>query len=166
MTVRKAHLNDASIIVEFWKEFMNEHDEIVLKENPKIIPYLRKYLRRKENAADMFKEFIEENIRSRDALVLIAEVEEEPVGYCLAKIQSTIPILIVDKIGSIYDLFVRKEFRGMGLSSQLMNETIKWLEKKSIKHVTLNVSVDNKQARKVYQKWGFMDFQISMRRAI
>ncbi len=166
MTVRNARLEDVFSIVELWKEFMTEHDELVFKENPQIVPYLRKYLRKKENAASLFKAFILENIRSDDALVLMVEVEGEPVGFSLALIQNTIPIFVVEKIGAISDLFIKKQFRGRGLSSQLKNETVKWLKKKDITHATITVYADNKHAREIYKEWGFMDFQVVMRRAI
>jgi len=166
MIVREAHLKDASSIVDMWKDFMEEHDELVFKANPRIKSYIQKYLKRKEVAANLFKEYVQENIRADDARVLLVEVEGDPVGYCLTRIQSTIPIFIVEKIGFINDLFVRKEFRGMGLSSQLKNETIKWLKKKGITHVSVAVFADNEHARKIYKKWGFLDFQVGMRQGI
>ncbi len=166
MTVRNARLEDVSSIVELWKEFMAEHDELVFKENPQIEPYIRKYLKKRENAASLFKAFIQENIRSDDALVLITEVEGEPVRFSLALIQNTIPIFVVEKIGAISDLFIKKSFRGRGLSSQLKNETIKWLKKKNIAHATITVYADNKHAREIYKEWDFQDFQVVLRRAI
>ncbi|MFX0201231.1 MAG: GNAT family N-acetyltransferase, partial [Candidatus Hodarchaeota archaeon] len=71
-----------------------------------------------------------------------------------------------EKIGAISDLFIKKQFRGRGLSSQLKNETVKWLKKKDITHATITVYADNKHAREIYKEWGFMDFQVVMRRAI
>lgn len=166
MTVRNARLEDVFIILELWKEFIAEQDELVFKENPQIEPYFRKYLRKRKNAANLFKAFIQENIRSDDVLVLIAEVKGEPVGFSLTIIQNTIPIFVVEKIGAISDLFIKKHFRGRGLSSQLKNETIKWLKKKDITHVTITVNADNKHAHEIYKEWGFLDFQVVLRRAI
>ncbi|MFQ6126563.1 MAG: GNAT family N-acetyltransferase [Candidatus Heimdallarchaeota archaeon] len=166
MFIRKANLKDAAIIMGLWKEFMKEHDALLFEENPNIKPYIQKYLQRKETAANQFKDYIQENIQSDDALVLIVEGEGEPVGFSLAQIKNTIPILMVEKIGFITDLFIRKAFRGRGLSSQLKNETFKWLKKKGIMHIAIGVYADNKHAREIYKKWGFMEFQVVMRREL
>lgn len=145
---------------------MDELDELVFIENPEMKPYFQKYLKMKDNAFVIYEEYIQENIRSDDALVLVGEVDGAPVGYCIARIERTLPIYTIETMGFINKLYVKREFRGRGLSSQLNTETIKWLKEKGVRHVSIHVYADNKQARQIYEKWGFKDFQIEMRRAL
>jgi GNAT superfamily N-acetyltransferase len=166
MTVRKATLNDAPAVLRLWADCMDELDERVFTENPAMKPYFQTFLRMKEDALEIYIEYIQENIRSEDALVLIGKMDGAPVGYCIAQIKRTLPIYTVETMGFINKLYVKKEWRGRGISSQLNAETIKWLKEKGAKHVSIHVYADNKPARQIYENWGFREFQIELRREL
>src|SRR3989338_2061871 len=100
--IRKANIRDIPTILILWKEFMNEHDKIVLNKNPKLKPYLM----RKNNATGIMKNFVQKNINAKNSVVYIAEVNSKPAGYCLALIKDNIAIFNLSKIGYISDLFV------------------------------------------------------------
>jgi GNAT superfamily N-acetyltransferase len=69
----------------------------------------------------------------------------------------------LEKFGYIAAIFVREEFRDWGISSKFKDETFKWLRRKGIENVSLNVLQDNSQAIKVYEKWGFSTILSEMR---
>ena len=129
LSIRKATLRDISTIVELWKEFMRYHDELVINDNPRFAPLLM----RKRNAADLFQEFTRTNIQSKDADIFLAEVDGEPAGYCLITIKDNIPIYELERLGIISDLFVKKEFRGIGIGSRLKNEAVNWFKEQGMK---------------------------------
>jgi len=162
MIIRKANLKDVTKIVDLWKKFIKYPDEIIIKNNKKVRPYFVK----KKNAVTLFRKYIQKNILSKDAIIHIAEVDGKPVGYSLSFIKNTIPIFKMKKIGYISDLFVKKEFRGMGISTKLKDEAIKWFKKKGMKHASIMVYTDNKFAHSIYKKWGFFDFHLEMRKKI
>jgi GNAT superfamily N-acetyltransferase len=162
MIIRKATLKDVSKIVNMWKDFMKYHDEVVVKKNPKTKPHLVK----KKDAAKRFRKYIKTKIRSRNATIHIAEIDEKAVGYSLVYIESTVPIFKVDKIGRIGDLYVKKEFRGRGISSRFKEEAVKWFKKKGMKYMSIQVYTDNKFAHSIYKHWGFFDYHLEMRRKI
>ncbi|MBD8026278.1 GNAT family N-acetyltransferase [Ureibacillus sp. Re31] len=56
--------------------------------------------------------------------------------------------------GFIYELFVLNEFRGNGISKQLMNAGIEHLKQDGYSEIRLSAFVDN-QAIKLYEKLGF-----------
>lgn len=56
--------------------------------------------------------------------------------------------------GFIYELFVLNEFRGNGISKQLMNAGIEHLKQDGYSEIRLSAFVDN-QAIKLYEKFGF-----------
>jgi GNAT superfamily N-acetyltransferase len=162
MIIRKADLKDVTDTVDLWKEFMKYHDEIIIKKNKKVKPYLTK----KKNAADIFRKYVQKIILSKDSITHVAEVEGRLAGYSLNCINNNIPVFKIKKIGYMSDLFVKKEFRGLGISTKLKNEAIKWFKKKGIKYVSIKVHNDNELAHSIYKKWGFFDFHTEMRKKI
>lgn len=162
MIIRKANLKDVPTIVKLWKEFMKDHDKIVIKENPKLKPHLVK----KKDAADIFRKMIQKNIRSKNGVVHIAEVDGKSAAYSLIFIKDNIPVYKLEKIGYMSDMFVRKEFRGLRISSKFKDEAIKWFKKKRINYISLKVYPENKHAHSIYKNWDFFDYQIDMRRKI
>ncbi len=162
MIIRKANLKDVPTIVNLWKEFMKYHDEILIKKNKKVKPHLVK----KKNAANIFRKFVRKNILSKNSIIFVAEIEGKLVGYSLNYIKDNIPIFNVGRIGYICDLFVKKEFRRMRISTKLKNESIKWFKKKGIKYASITVHNYNELAHSIYKKWGFFDFHIEMRKKI
>ena len=160
--IRKAKVEDIPDILILWKEFMHEHDNIILNKNPKLKPYLI----RKNNATDIMRKFIQKNIKTKNSVVYIANVKSKPAGYCLALIKDNIAIFNLSKIGYISDLFVKKEYRRKNISSEFKNIVIRWLKDRKIKHISLVVKKDNKFAYSVYKKWGFFDYHIEMRKKL
>jgi len=159
ITIRKAKLKDVKTIVDLSSEFIKYHDKVILKNNPKLKPYLKK----KKNIDALFRKFVIKNIRSRNGLVLIAEDGEKPIGYSLNYIKNNIPVFAIEKIGYVSDLYVDKKYRGKKVSSRFKDEVFKWLKKRGIKHVSICAYVDNHFALKVYKKWGFVDFHTELR---
>ena len=70
------------------------------------------------------------------------------------------------KVGYIEEFFLVEKFRGKGISTRLMNETIKWFKQKKIEFVSLCVFTKNKGVVNVYKKFGFESFSIYMRKKI
>lgn len=56
--------------------------------------------------------------------------------------------------GFIYELFVLKEFRGKGISKQLMSAGIEHLKQDGYSEIRLSAFIEN-QAIKLYEKFGF-----------
>lgn len=160
--VRKATVKDIPTLVKMWKEFMKEHDSIVTRECSTMKPYCS----RKQKATSMFKRFIQKNIRSPNSIVLVAETNGKPAGYCLSQIKKGVPIYTVGKLGHISDLFVTKKFRGSGISSRFKQESFKWFRQKGLTYSSIMVSPYNKKAKSIYKNWGFEGYHLEMRRKI
>jgi ribosomal protein S18 acetylase RimI-like enzyme len=67
--------------------------------------------------------------------------------------------------GFIYELFVLEEFRGNGISKQLMETCIEHLKQDGFSEVRLSVYAGN-QAIKLYEKLGFKNKIITMSMSI
>ncbi len=162
LEIREASLKDVPEIVRLWTEFMGHHDKLVLKENKK----LKSFLVKRKNAADKYKEFLQEHFKLKKGTVFLAEVDDTIVGFTLVIVKDEIPIFEIKKIGYVSDLFVKEKFRKLGISSKLRDEAITWFKKKGLKHMSIGLYNDNKFARSVYKRWGFFDYKIEMRRQI
>ena len=162
MIIRKAKLTDINAIVNLWEEFMKDHDKIILKINPKV----KIYIDRKSSAKLCFKKFAVKQIKSKNGLLLIAEVDKKPAGYCLSLIKTDIPIYKINKLGYISDLFVKKQFRGMNISSKFKDLSFEWFKKRKIKQASIVVYYWNKQSLGIYKKWGFFERQLELRKKL
>jgi len=162
LAVREAGFKDIPEIVGLWTEFMALHDKIVLGRNKKLGPYIAK----RKAASDNYRNFLQEKLKSKKGTVFLAEVDGKPAGFTLVFEKDEIPIFEIKKIGYVSDLFVKEEFRGLGISSKLRDKAINWFKKKGLKHMSIGLYNDNEFAHSVYKRWGFFDYKVEMRRQI
>jgi len=162
MIIKEATLDDIPRIVDLWIEFMKEHDNLIINENPK----LKEFEVKDKNMGESYKEFLKSHIESPDGIVFIVQENEEIVGYALLFIKDEIPIYQNKKIGYASDLYVKKNFRNKGISSKLRDKALEWFKEKGMKFVAAPLHSDNKFAHSVYKKWGFFDYKIEMRKKI
>jgi ribosomal protein S18 acetylase RimI-like enzyme len=157
--IRKARLNDVETISTLWPELVKTQNEIVEKHYPQ---HLDSFCLKK-NSDEIFRDSVRKMIHSKNGLVLLSEIDEKTVGFSTSIIKKNFPIFQLEKFGYIAAIFVREEFRDWGISSKFKDETFKWLRRKGIENVSLNVLQDNSQAIKVYEKWGFSTILSEMR---
>jgi len=162
ITIRKAKLKDLDMMVGLWNTFMKLHNDIVIKNNNKI----RVHVLMKKNADDMFYKWTKSNIRSKDALVLIAEYDGVPIGYSMAYIKNNVRIYKIDKTGYLSDMYIKKKYQGKGISSMLKDKTFAWMRKNNIAYASVQVYDDNLHAYNVYKNWGFFEFITEMRKKL
>ncbi|MES9665817.1 GNAT family N-acetyltransferase [Bacillus cereus] len=100
-----------------------------------------------------------EPLLEKGSYYLIATENDKIMGWILigaSKDQFT------DKMnGFIYELFVREEFRGNGISKRLMRTAIEHLRQDGYSEVRLSAFAGNK-AIKLYEKMGFNIRTVSM----
>ncbi len=154
----KARIRDVDAIVKMAVKFESDHRAIVTRENPKIRPVLM----RKKNWAGIFRKYVVKCIRSRNSDLFIAWDGKMPVGYSLLQIKKNIPVFEIEKLGHFGDLYVKKEYRGMGIGSKLKEIGMKWFRQKGMKHVSIGVRWGNKRARAIYEGWGFLPSHLEM----
>ncbi|MFH1065364.1 MAG: GNAT family N-acetyltransferase [Nanoarchaeota archaeon] len=160
--IRKATLKDVPVLVMLLKELNEEHDKMVAK-NPQLKKYI---LKKKQNKiVEVFskKAFIK-TIKSKEGILLLAEDDNKIVGYLEGAVRQ--PKTCIDKIASMWDIFVEKDYRGMGISNMLKEETFMIFRKKGAKYIELNLSIINTRAHSIYKKWGFSDIDRMMMKKI
>ena len=123
ITIRKAQRKEAGILRQLWEEFQIDHDNITDKNNT------NRFRKKKQEAADIFEAHIKKKLHAPNAAVFLALSGNEPAGYLACWVQKTIPIFETQTCGYISDIFVRKTYRGIKVSSLMKETAYEWFRK-------------------------------------
>ena len=162
MIIKKANQNNIKEIVQLWLDFMNEHDQIVLKNDPR----LKAFEAKRKDMGEKYEVFIKSYIGSKNGVVFLAIEKHNIVGYTLVFIKEEIPIYKCEYVGYISDLYVKDGSRSQGLSTKLKNQAIAWLKGKKMTCAAVPLYPANTVAHSIYEKWGFFDYKVEMRMKI
>lgn len=92
---------------------------------------------------------------SENALVLVAEMDGDPVGCGLGQIRKNDPCYNETYYGYIGLMYVEPSQRGKNIGSSIVQELTAWFRAKNIREVRLKVYASNPGAVKAYEKYGF-----------
>jgi hypothetical protein len=109
LTIRKARRSDVDVIVSLSRELADHHFALARRERR-----FRPHLRPRANAARNFAARARKCIGARNAAILVAEVDNKPIGYCLIYLKQNPFDSKADKLGFIDHLIVTKNFQGRG----------------------------------------------------
>lgn len=137
MDVRAANESDIGRLRELWLAFARE------------VP-APDYL---EVDADHELREVEEYVR--DHVALIADGDGSVGGFVLARMRGP-------RHGWISDLYVVPDARRSGLAAALVREAATRLRAQGADAVSLEVQVDNADARVVYERWGFREALLTL----
>ena len=63
-------------------------------------------------------------------------------------------------------LYVEEEYRNKGIGKSLLTEAISRIKNMNVKYVDINVMYNNVIAKHIYEKLGFVGYEIKMRKSI
>lgn len=132
--IRPARSDDIQHILELWDELMTLHES------------LDQRFTRRSGATEPFEVFVRHNVDSEAAIVLVAEVEDAVVGWCMAVEAELPPVFDVKPIGEIYDLVVTAGKRRQGIGRRLVDEVCGWARERDLGRIDLRASVRNPEA--------------------
>lgn len=104
-----------------------------------------------------------ELIKSENATVLVALINNEIVGSGYAKILEAKPFKTYDKYAYLGFMYVKPEFRGQGVNQQIVQALIDWSKSKHITEIRLDVYDENTIAKNAYLKANFKPVLLQMR---
>ena len=147
--IRRADSKDAEMLAElsrktFWDAF---HD------NPKNAP---------EDMADYMKtafnsEQIKRELADKKAIFLVAEIENEAVGYAKLFLDNREPEITGEKPVELARLYSKQEFLGKGVGAKLLKKCFEEAEKFDCDVMWLGVWEFNPRAQAFYRKYGFYE---------
>ncbi len=112
---------------------------------------LNEYRKFYEQPSDMkaATEFLKERLNNKDSIIYIAIIENETVGFVqLYPTFSTVGLKIAYILN---DLYVKPSVRQKGVAKALINRCYDYCEENNARYITLETSVTNKKAQKLYE---------------
>ena len=92
-------------------------------------------------------------------IILAYYINKTIVGYILIRRTSNNTCLLDG-------LYVEKEYRNKGIGNSLLIEAISRIKNMNVKYVDINVMYNNIIAKHIYEKLGFVGYEIKMRKSI
>ncbi len=148
INIRSARLDDLSILLDFEQKIIETERpmDVTLKTEEKISYYN-----------------LESYINSEHTEVIIAEINNEIIGSGFGQIRDRKEYFIQKQLGYIGFLYVKEEFRGMGINQKIIKTLYGWFKTKNIEEIRLTVYNKNPRAIRAYEKAGFNKHLIEMR---
>ncbi|RLE75019.1 MAG: hypothetical protein DRJ56_06410 [Thermoprotei archaeon] len=94
--------------------------------------------------------------------VLVAESNGQVIGYILFRIRTDLPLWSPHKMATIYDLYVRPDFRRKGVATELLARALEVMRSRGATLVMITALVANEPALRLYRKMGFRDFRLTL----
>jgi len=146
MIIREATEKDLTQLVKLQSSLMKSESK------------MSSYLNLKKNFSEMAREFFTSQLKSKKAVVYIAEENNTIAAYIhLEMVEPLIPILNWKSDLNIHDLFVKKEFRKKGIAKKLLQTAIKFAKKKKADNLRVVLFSKNKEAIRAYESIGLSD---------
>lgn len=110
------------------------------------------------------EESIRDLIQNEDGLCLIAEDENEFVGFTYGEIvqQEHIVFDKTPKIGLIKYIWINDKYRGRHIASMFKDKLHEWFSENECDYYQIDVLVEN-PAMKKYSHWGYVQVHTDMR---
>ena len=105
-------------------------------------------------------------VRSEEAEVLVAVVEDQLVGSGYAKLLDAKPYQKYKKYAYLGFMYVKPAYRGQGINKLILERLISWAKERNISEVRLQVYDENSIAKNAYRKVGFKPNLLEMRMEI
>ena len=160
--IRKAKLKDIDKISNLFLEAYETQLNIVKKHCPQ---HLIDMTVKSENIK-ILRDLIKKKIYSKISMLYVSEDNGKLFGFILFSIEKNSPINKIEKFGRIDNIYINSEYQGKGISNTFKDIAFSWFRNKGINRSQLFVFQDNRNARKVYEKWGFTNRLIEMRMSI
>jgi ribosomal protein S18 acetylase RimI-like enzyme len=102
---------------------------------------------------------------SRDeAVVMVAELDGEIVGYCYGAIEDRDWGILIDRHGVVHDVYVAEPARRKGIARTLVTTVMNELEAMGVSILKVSIMVQNESAQRLVQSLGFKNTMLEFTR--
>jgi ribosomal protein S18 acetylase RimI-like enzyme len=109
----------------------------------------------KDKAKDIFSKEMSDKYPASDFRLAVAENGSGLIGFCFSYISHKPKYFKIEKFGFIGDLYVKPEFRRLGVGHDLVKDALNFFAKKRVNQIELLVAVKNDDAIKFWEAIGF-----------
>ena len=122
----------------------------------------QRFLSPGEHPEEGYAWFLDSQLREREAVVLVAEVDERVVGYVYAGLEPLSWKELRGPAGFIHDIVVEERARGGGVARELLVAAVEWLRTHGAPRVVLWTAAQNERAQAIFAAAGFRTTMIEM----
>ena len=105
-------------------------------------------------------------VQSEEAEVVVATIDNEVVASGYARKLPGKPYHRYEFYAYLGFMFVKPEHRGKGLIQKILDDLLKWSKEQGLSEIRLEVYVDNPAAVRAYEKAGFKQHTLWMRKEV
>ena len=118
-----------------------------------------------KDSPEPFASFVKGRLEDETMLLVLAWVEENPVGYGLAFDVVEHPFMPEwTRAGYITQFLVSRSYRQLGIGKTLMDYINNWFQSRGLQKVLLNVDIENEAGIRFWKSQGFEAYAMRMRR--
>jgi ribosomal protein S18 acetylase RimI-like enzyme len=110
--------------------------------------------------------YLRSQLRKPDIVVLVAEREDEVVGYTFAGVEGYDYMSLRGPAGALYDIVVDPAHRGHGIGAALLEATLAELAARGAPRAVLSTAERNEPAQRLFARAGFRRTMIEMTREL
>lgn len=107
-------------------------------------------------------EEIRDRVSSEESRGFVVRGGQEAVGYLIGLIQEEETGRAESKYAEIEHMFVDEDFRSRGVGASLVNNFKEWAKEQGIRKIKVNVSFENKEAVRFYEKLGLVPADVTL----
>jgi len=117
------------------------------------------------DSPEPFSSFITQRLEDETMLLVLAWVDEQPVGYGLAFDVAEHPFMPEwTRAGYVTQFLVSRDYRQRGVGKLLMETINDWFQSRGIRKVLLNVDIENEVGIRFWESQGFEPYAMRMKR--
>lgn len=151
--IRRATIKDVKEILPVWGQLADFHSEL----DPLFTP--------SQQWPREYGAYLRTLISRDDALAVVARDGTEVVGYAVGRVTTLPPFFEHRYRGYIHDVFVTPPHRRRGIGRRLVDEILRWLQRRDVSLVELTVAVNN-DAIPFWERLGFRVYMHQMKRTL
>ena len=140
VNIRRARPGDVDTIVDIWMEMMREHERF--EKNVQLAP----------TASQAYQQYASFHVLQKDSVVIVAEKDQEVIGFCLAYKTKNLPMFKPEFYGYLSDIAVRPGMQRSGIGKVILTRIIDWFRANGVKNIQLQVYEQNKPGKKFWEE--------------
>lgn len=104
--------------------------------------------------SEVISQFLNERIQLNESTIFLARIDGEAVGF--VQLYPTFSSVACKRAFVLNDLYVAEAYRKRGVAQKLMEKCYDYCIEQDASYMTLETSVSNEQAQKLYKKMGMV----------
>ncbi|MFL5344531.1 MAG: GNAT family N-acetyltransferase [Hyalangium sp.] len=153
--VRPARASDADALGRMGAALVQQHHEFDTQRF--LLP---------DDVESGYRWWLSKEMKSKDAVVLVAKREGEVVGYLYGRVEARDWSTLRDRHGGLHDIWVDESARGTGAGRLLAEAALRRFAELGAPRVILMSATKNESAQKFFAKLGWRPTMVEMTREI